>query len=416
MFDQVNDSMSPLLPDKAGRLLTGFNSRYHTQTTVREQTVSVPVCSHVMTVRACSYPTAGMKFAIDESAASLEEVADSQPATDHADRGLHYTENKQSGVTMPQLPLVSIGMPVYNGSKLIRRALDSLLAQDYPNFELIISDNVSTDNTWDILQEYASRDARIKLYRNTLNKGMAYNFNRVYELATGDYFMWAAHDDWWEPIFISTCVQYLEANPDSIMCYAGPYPVSDEITALLASADPATRVRGIVRGTFAGTSPYGLVRREILGSALPLLNLEIPDGVVMLRLATRGPFIYLHMPMHHYHIGRRNIVIRLKSMGLKANVWNLLKWDVGFARAMVQAVWHIEVGFVQRLHMVGTVLLLTTKFWGWPYPMLFISRYVAVIIPVATFYPVIRWLHRHPRLLARLRRLTGMHLSLPPDA
>lgn len=91
-------------------------------------------------------------------------------------------------------PLVSIGMPVYNGEKYIRQALDSLLAQDYGHFELIISDNASTDGTPEICREYAARDSRIAYYRNQENMGAAWNFKRVLDLAAGEYFMWLPHD------------------------------------------------------------------------------------------------------------------------------------------------------------------------------------------------------------------------------
>jgi len=92
-------------------------------------------------------------------------------------------------------PTVSIGMPVYNGEKYIREALDSLLSQTYSDFELIISDNASTDSTQAICEEYASRDSRIRYVRQAENMGGLYNFQYVLDEAAGEYFMWAAHDD-----------------------------------------------------------------------------------------------------------------------------------------------------------------------------------------------------------------------------
>lgn len=316
------------------------------------------------------------------------------------------------------LPLISIGMPVYNGAGAVQRALDSLLAQDYQNFELIISDNASTDSTWDILQEYAARDSRIKLFRNERNRGMAYNFNRVFELAQGVYFMWAAHDDRWETGFIGTCLQHLEANPASVACYSGDYPPPVDRIAQMASDDPWTRVQGLVRG-WAGSSVamYGLFRRDMLSRAMPLLSLEAPDGVMLLQLAIKGPLIYFRMPLHQYHIGRRNTLIRMKSMGRTPTVWNLLRWDAELAWAMVRAVWRggTDVSLGLRLRLTGTALAFAGSIFGWPYPMRVISRYVAAIVPLSAFYPVIARLHRHPRLLDRLRRLTGLYLSAPPD-
>lgn len=111
-------------------------------------------------------------------------------------------------------PAVSIGMPVYNGEKFICNALDSLLAQTYRNFELIISDNASNDKTECICREYASRDKRIHYIRQQQNKGAATNFQFVLDQATGEYFMWAAYDDCWKPHYINQAV--LAMNEESI--------------------------------------------------------------------------------------------------------------------------------------------------------------------------------------------------------
>jgi glycosyltransferase involved in cell wall biosynthesis len=101
-------------------------------------------------------------------------------------------------VTCRNKPLVSIGMPVYNGEKFIREALDSLLAQTFTDFELIISDNASTDNTEAICLEYAAKDARIRYVRQPENRGVLFNFQFVLDEARGEYFMWSAHDDAWD--------------------------------------------------------------------------------------------------------------------------------------------------------------------------------------------------------------------------
>jgi glycosyltransferase involved in cell wall biosynthesis len=116
-----------------------------------------------------------------------------------------------------QLP--SIGLPVYNGEKYIRQALDSLLAQDFKDFELIISDNASTDNTAEICKEYAKKDDRIRYYRNEVNIG-GDNFKKVLDLATAPYFMWAAADDVWQPDFLSSCVKMLDENKDIGMAFS----------------------------------------------------------------------------------------------------------------------------------------------------------------------------------------------------
>lgn len=101
-------------------------------------------------------------------------------------------------MTTTPLPEVSIGLPVYNGSTYLREALDSLLAQTFSSFELIISDNGSTDDTADICSTYARRDARIRYIRQEQNCGAMANFQFVLDNARGRFFCWAAADDHWD--------------------------------------------------------------------------------------------------------------------------------------------------------------------------------------------------------------------------
>ncbi len=111
--------------------------------------------------------------------------------------------------TTQTAPLITIGMPVYNGEKFVRDALDALTQQTLPNFELIISDNASTDGTGQICMEYAERDQRIIYYRQKNNIGAIANFQFVLDHANSDLFMWAAHDDVWSKTFLYDAQQLL---------------------------------------------------------------------------------------------------------------------------------------------------------------------------------------------------------------
>ena len=119
-----------------------------------------------------------------------------------------------------RIPRVSIGMPVYNGAAFLRESLDSLLSQTYEDFELVISDNGSTDGTQNICRAYATEDVRIRYYREEENRGAAWNYNRVFELARGEYFKWAAHDDVHAPTFLERCVEVVDNNPDVLWCFS----------------------------------------------------------------------------------------------------------------------------------------------------------------------------------------------------
>ena len=117
------------------------------------------------------------------------------------------------------VPRVSIGMPVYNAENYLGEAIESLLAQTFQDFELIISDNASTDRTEAICREYAARDPRIRYERQAENQGAARNFNHVFERARGPYFKWAAHDDLHSPTFLARCVEVLDRSPDVVWCH-----------------------------------------------------------------------------------------------------------------------------------------------------------------------------------------------------
>lgn len=121
-------------------------------------------------------------------------------------------------------PRVSIGLPVYNGANFLGASIRSILAQDFGDFELIISDNASTDETEAICRELAAQDPRIRYYRNDTNVGAARNYNRVVELARGEYFKWAAHDDECHPSMIRRCVEVLDSAPASV---AMVYPLGE---------------------------------------------------------------------------------------------------------------------------------------------------------------------------------------------
>ena len=100
---------------------------------------------------------------------------------------------------MTGVPIVSIGLPVYNGEAFIGEALDSLLDQTHSDFELIISDNASTDATEAICREYVSRDPRVRYIRQAANQGILANYRAVLNEARSGLFMWASADDTWGP-------------------------------------------------------------------------------------------------------------------------------------------------------------------------------------------------------------------------
>ncbi|MBV9126047.1 MAG: glycosyltransferase [Planctomycetes bacterium] len=209
----------------------------------------------------------------------------------------------------PALPLVSIGLPVYNGARHIAQALDSLLAQDYPRFELIICDNASTDATRAICEEYAARDRRVAYYRNETNLGAVVNFRRVFDLSSGEFFMWAGHHDLWEPTFISQCLNRLLEEPEAVLCFT-PLRLIDANGACLGSYDENLNTLHLDRlGRLhvvlwrlrwqlgAGATIYGLFRSQALRAVGVAQNTYGADWALLAELSLLGPFVTVPEPL-----------------------------------------------------------------------------------------------------------------------
>lgn len=116
-------------------------------------------------------------------------------------------------------PRVSLAMPVYNGEDYVSDAIATMLAQDYGDFELIISDNASSDNTEAICRDFAAPDPRIRYFRTTENIGAAGNYNRCFELARCNHFKWCAYDDFISSNYVGECVEALDKDPRAVAAY-----------------------------------------------------------------------------------------------------------------------------------------------------------------------------------------------------
>ncbi len=116
-------------------------------------------------------------------------------------------------------PPLTIGLPVYNGERFVAEAVESILAQEFGDFLLTISDNASTDATEEICRELAARDARITYERHTTNRGAAWNYNHLARSATSPFFKWAAHDDVLRPTAISRCMEALCDRPEAVLSF-----------------------------------------------------------------------------------------------------------------------------------------------------------------------------------------------------
>lgn len=200
-------------------------------------------------------------------------------------------------------PFVSIGLPVYNGENFLTEAIESILAQTYRDFELIISDNGSTDGTASICNAFSAQDSRVRYYRSGENQGAAWNFNRVFALARGKYFKWMAHDDLITPQYLEKCVRVLEDDPSLVLCSTCIRQINLEGQLIqsfafehhrINSLKPEERFHDIVLAWHNCYYIFGLIRASELHKTPLMGNYSYGDAVLLGRLGLQGRFYQLN--------------------------------------------------------------------------------------------------------------------------
>jgi glycosyltransferase involved in cell wall biosynthesis len=224
---------------------------------------------------------------------------------------LSKTISERKSVMTHAEPRVSIGLPLFNAEKYLAQTLDSILTQTFTDFELIVSDNASTDQTRAICQSYALQDRRIRYYRNQKNLGAAPNFNRVFQLSSGEYFKWAAYDDLMSQDFLSECVRVLDENPEIIMCFPRSNVIDEEGRFLgehayksdTSLSKPHLRFRSLVLSPGTGWQVFGLVRSSAVKKTALHGSYPSSDMVLLAELALYGPFYEIPKPLFfpRYH-------------------------------------------------------------------------------------------------------------------
>jgi glycosyltransferase involved in cell wall biosynthesis len=204
---------------------------------------------------------------------------------------------------MKAAPRVSIGMPVFNGERFIAETIDTILAQTFGDFELIVSDNASTDGTEKICRAYVDEDSRIRYVRNRENLGAAYNYNQTFHLSSGEFFKWACHDDLLRPEFLERCVEVLDRDPRIVVAYTGWAPIDDVGDPLPAPdlryppwradhPDPVQRSRFRFRMERRPPSAiYGMFRSEALRRTGLYRPTHGGDHIMMAEISLYGPLV-----------------------------------------------------------------------------------------------------------------------------
>jgi glycosyltransferase involved in cell wall biosynthesis len=274
---------------------------------------------------------------------------------------------------MTSTPSLSIGLFVYNGEPFLRATLDSILGQTFKDFELIISDNASTDATQEICESYARSDSRIRYSRSDANMGAGWNIRRVFTLATGKYFKWAACDDLYEPTFLEKCVNALEADSSFVLAHSKTR-IIDERGASLEnynwpmrsdSPDVLTRFREMLLNDHMCYQIFGVMRRDALLKIPQQGSYVNSDGVLLAQLSFLGRFYedpeFLFISRRHDRQSSQTLPVRLKKRRFRlTNRFGTLPcpewWDPNKSKSLEMPEWR------QLREYIGSVMRAPVNF------------------------------------------------------
>jgi glycosyltransferase involved in cell wall biosynthesis len=277
-------------------------------------------------------------------------------------------------------PRISLTLPVFNGERYLAQAIRSILDQSYRAFELIISDNASTDATEAICRSFETQDRRIRYVRQPRNIGASPNFNICYALASGEYFKWAAHDDYLEPEYLAECVEALDANPDAVLCQSLVRLIDDQdrlieihrpIEPASASPRPSERFAARIRNPRC-LDIWGLIRTKALRDSVLIGSYIGMDRALLLELALRGRFVLIDKPLftNRDHPERATRVTRTQTRKDLVTVY-----DTANAGQTVLSTWIYYKdaariirrnlnGSAERLRCFGYLLLSLGRTWN----------------------------------------------------
>ncbi|MDI6738904.1 MAG: glycosyltransferase [Candidatus Edwardsbacteria bacterium] len=208
------------------------------------------------------------------------------------------------------LPLVSVGVAVHNGRRHLRQTLDSLLAQTHPRLEIVISDDASSDESGEICREYAGRSPTVRYCRCAENIGATRNLNRLFWQSQGDFFFWSTQSDFWQPAYVTTCLDEMARRPDAVLCH-GPTRLVDLVGRPIRIAeepleteesDPARRIGHLVRRMGSGNIFHGLYRSAALGRTALLRTCYGHDLLLLSELSLFGTICQHQQPLFNRRI------------------------------------------------------------------------------------------------------------------
>ena len=254
---------------------------------------------------------------------------------------------------MKRSPRISLGLPVYRGEDYLRAAVSSLQQQSFDDFELVISDNNSPDETGSIARELAADDSRIRYVCHEENIGAHRNYNSILPLVRGEYFKWMAHDDLLAPHFLARCVDALDNDPGVVLAFTQALEINEtgvvvgEITSTqdYDSPSPYSRLHSYIADGTKIPQIFGLFRRSALAQTPLLGSYPKSDTVFMYELAMRGRFCTIEEPLflNREHQGRQG------QLALRDRT----KWYFPDREAPLLPRWSQLRGFYSAIHRVS---------------------------------------------------------------
>lgn len=198
---------------------------------------------------------------------------------------------------MSAAPRLSIGLPVYNGEKYVAESIEALLGQSFTDFELIISDNASTDGTGDICRRYQGKDSRVRYFRQERNVGIAPNVNFILGQVRGELYKEASHDDLYARTLLEKCVAALDDDPQVVLAHSWTAKVdgtgkvfeADQYPLTTATPRAPERFRSMLFDS-GGDDDYGVMRMDVRRRVALMGSYHHSDRTLTAELALHGPF------------------------------------------------------------------------------------------------------------------------------
>ncbi len=294
----------------------------------------------------------------------------------------------------PDTPLVSIGMPLYNSESWVADSIESILQQSEQDFELIISDNASTDRSYAIAEQYARRDPRIRLFRQETNSGAPANYRFVAGHARARHFKWATSSDLLSVNFLSECVHSLEAHPEAVLCYGQTRLFTNSIAdskdyedgLQLGMADPVERFACVTDRLGFNNAINGVIRRDALMRTSIMPDCYSCDNLVVAELALSGTIIENRSAIFYRRMSPEASTKLKSAQQIRLHYFPVPRIGMLFQHWQLcthysSAVWRASLSLGQR----SRLFMRTLKMWYWSVPDL--------LADIRTAWQLMR--HRH---------------------